>query len=398
MLCLAIGIMVGSVLVAGIIKNSWDSHHESEHADQWGTKAALARKASDLSPSIGGLKVSFPQGPDSDEASSSPDPACIVHYDGLLPSGFKFHWAYGMDESSRSAVVAQSVVGQEALDALPYGTEILVNGDGGISFSTPLYEGPRDRLAVTEQLLEQTIVMVRDYLARGEDSVPRALGMLAQSGRAGALEFLIEHYRNEASTEEILSFIRRNTSKSSLAEPRLVVAMLVDQDYEEVVRAATNKKVSAHYRKRACEALIVRGHEEYIIDVLQQPPFGMEVELINRLQKPESSPRAQDALMKMLETDDHDIMLAAAKAFQRIGTRDAVMPLQAYLEKWGIASELKDALEIAVQRIQERLEISGNRGGLCIVAQDDKAGELSLSSEQKGRVALAKQKGAIKSS
>ena len=82
-------------------------------------------------------------------------------------------------------------------------------------------------------------------------------------------------------------------------------------------------------------------------------------------------------------------MVAVAQTLQEIGTRNAVMPLNKYLDDWGVSGKTKDAIEVAVHSIQERFK-GGGHGGLSVVEEVDEQGKLSLAEEQKGRLGLVK--------
>jgi hypothetical protein len=332
-----------------------------------------------------------------------------VRYENILPKGFEFSWrSDGIAKRNRRAsALVQSLFGKKIIDDSHYETQIKCTGQGEIVFRRP-YDTktqieprttvPRVQLSATKEVLDMSAPLIEDFRKREDQSVQRALMTLARSGHPGALEILIEEFAEAKETKDVISILRENKSNPKLKESFVVIAILVDKDIDAMVEAATSDSLSDDYRKRACKALIHHQDQGGIVRALENPPFGLEVELISALDASSEPQAAQEALMRMLDTNDHSIMMAAARAFQGMGTRDAVMPLQEFLKKWGLDRELKNALEVAIESIQSRIGDGNVRGGLSVVAPDDKAGELSLSSEQKGRVALAKQKGAIKSS
>ena len=328
-----------------------------------------------------------------------------VRYDGVLPEGFRFGYESDASEHAREFAIVQSLFGEKGLEKLHFDTEISSSGDGELifrrRFSMAEETGgfgtlPRLRLKLSHQILDRSSDLIKDFRAREEHSVTRALMTRARGGHPGALEVLIEEFPEEEETKEVISILRDNAVNPNLKESLVVLSILVDKDVGKMVEAATDKHLNEVFRKRACQTLIRRREEAGIVGALKNPPFGLEVELIEALKTP--SDAAQDVLFKMLDTSDEEIMLAAAQAFQRMGTRLSVMRLNEFRDKWGLSGEVKKALEIAVERIQDRLGEGGGRGGLSVVDDEEQAGKLSLSNEERGRVALAKKQGVIKGS
>ena len=316
-----------------------------------------------------------------------------VCYHNIIPKGHKFTVDFTSSSHSKYAALVQSLFGQDVFSKFDPDIEFGSTGKGDLFFRQEgIASEPRFILAGLENLLEQSSELIQEFRKRPDNSLRRALTTLAKSGHVGALKFLISDYHLHSETQEVVEIITRHRMNPRLKEAKAVIAIQIAQDKAEMVKIAKDKEFTGDIRKMACRALIGLNETSLIIQILENPPFEAELDLLRAIKNVELTEEQQTFVLAMLDTGDDEIAVEAAKAFQRVGTLNAVMPLKEFGDKWGHSGELKDALELAIQSIQDRCGNDGNRGGLSVTQENSQKGELSLAQAQKGRLALTQSK------
>ena len=316
-----------------------------------------------------------------------------VCYHNIIPKGHKFTVNYFSSPHSKYAALVQSLLGRDVLSKFGSDIEIASTGQGDLIFrQEAIVSEPHIKLAALEKLLEESSELIQEFRKRPDNSLRLALTTLAKSGHVGALKFLISDYHQHKETQEVFEILTRNRINPRLREANAVIAIQIDQNKAEMVKISKDKEFADDIRKMACRALIGLNETPLIIQILENPPFGAELDLLRAIKNVELTEEQQTFVLAMLDTGDDEIAVEAAMIFRRVGTLNAVMPLKEFGDKRGLSGELKYALELAVQSIQDRCGNDGNRGGLSVTQENSQKGELSLARAQKGRLALTQSK------
>lgn len=328
------------------------------------------------------------------------DGFAVVCYENVIPKNLNFSWAFTANmRNDRATAILISLFGVKLVRRFPKIITIESEGDGALHFRRRYKSELRSGidytddviLKVTKKLLEESASLVKKIDVCSLKDVEKRLLSQAQSGHPGAVETLVQYFPESSATKKLLKTVDNNSFVESHGLAPLLT-FLLGNDLDGAVGTATNNSYGISTRVRACRALLLKGDEARIPAVLENPPPGMEVELMNALNRPLDK-NLQTSLERLLSHRNKEVRQVAISTFGRLGTRDSVVNLSDYLNKVGSRPQLKRAIEVAIASIQDRLVEGGGRGGLSLVEDQNQPGELSLSEGQKGRLALKKKEG-----
>jgi hypothetical protein len=221
----------------------------------------------------------------------------------------------------------------------------------------------------------------------------------ADKGNAFEFELLLEATEDETERAQIIDAAR----KSEWEGHRRCVALVVDKDPQQIANAATNVHLDEDNRIWACDALIRIQNEKALLAALVEPPSGMETKLIAAIGTVQAAADFQKTLLRILPSEDHELLRFVVDTLGEVGDRDAVLPLQERREQiqgfFGVGQlafngsdlDVRSHIDIAIEHIQSRIE-GENRGAVSMSKDKSQAGQVSLPDDVSGRVAMARAK------
>jgi hypothetical protein len=223
------------------------------------------------------------------------------------------------------------------------------------------------------------------FLARGLDTVRTALAEeVARHGTPDALRLLLSHFGQHPET--------RALAQAGLTHPtgalRVAAAQAFEAEAEAVLQGvAEDLSEPEAVRRQAVRGLAARGARARILQVGLLAPRAVE-DLVAEALAQHDDPRVEQVILPFLALPDHAVALATAEALARRGSAAAVPALKARLTR-GLAPDLRTALEVAIQLIQERGRPA--RGGLAMLPELPPAGpegRVSMLEPHQGQVGL----------
>lgn len=309
---------------------------------------------------------------------------------GLLPGWVAFGWSsLGASPSARSAldkndVLLLALFDEAPLARLPAGM-MLVGSRGELTLESADHVGTDEHWA--DPHTHMLVALAASFLARGEASAIERLGALACShspGRCAALRVLARKLPEHDQTHAALAHAR--TAVDPLL--RAIAATTDGPSGLATLRALAREPQPAEVVEEIVDGLLAGHDTAALVALAEIPPSRMQAvaEALGRRALDGATP----VLVRFLDARDPDTVEAAAMALARVGTREAVEPLQRRLQQRKTSPSLAAAIQTAVELIQERLGGLALRGGLSLAdgGESEAAGRLSLASGSGGEVAL----------
>jgi hypothetical protein len=200
---------------------------------------------------------------------------------------------------------------------------------------------------------------------------------------ADALRLLIKSFRDHEATQRALAHAR--SSKHAVLRA-LAASSDGDAGRGALRDIALDLAAPEAARIEAIEGLVALQDVASLVEVGAGAPSSSARALIDTLSKKAVS-GANEVLVAFLRSPDLDLVEAAADALARVGTREAVGPLQRRAKAGGVPERLRTAIEVAVELIQDRAGGTEQRGSLALAAGDE-GGQLSVA-EPTGALAIA---------
>jgi hypothetical protein len=279
-----------------------------------------------------------------------------------------------LDAETRRDLVALAEYGQ--IRTVPGEIQLQLPCDGS-ELSTTLPRALNLLLRCTRRLTSQHTLLYRLIGNVQHDPEPGA--------RLASLLVLVREFRSEASLPETL----RRACGDASPRIRLHAATALGGEGQPVLVELAESAADDVCAARAIEALGDQLPVERVIAILKQ---ALRYNLRDTAQASmkawsafgPSPDGAESLLLEVLERDDVDLRIAAARALGHVAAVSAVLPLQEAAARVGTPGFIS-ATRQAVAQIQSRLQ-GASTGQLSITAAD--AGQLSVADSAEGRVSL----------
>lgn len=229
---------------------------------------------------------------------------------------------------------------------------------------------------------ERTLEALRAARSDPSPEVRLRVGKALGAEGRGLLMALAEKLEDDAISAEAVSFLGRELSFEST---------------RAILRHALRRRCLQ--TARAC--LEVLGYSEdpsavgLLVQVMEREQGDLAVFAARALERT-GNPEAEGPLIQALHRDQAALRVAAAKALGGVGSSSAVLPLKEATERFSYDPELSRATRQAIAQIQVRLpgaspgqlSLAGAEAGQLSLAQAE-TGQLSLASDPEGQLSLA---------